>query len=324
MPTPARTRSSATAGGVVAILIWASCVAVARLLSESLGTFTSGAAVFLVAGIVSTTVRLARPGGLTAMAGLPRAYLAWCGALFVVCQIGLYGGLGLASDRLQVLEIGAVNYLWPAMTLVIGLPILGMRANAAGLGLGVIVACAGIVVATMDPGQLSLAATATRIASYPLPYALAFFGALAWSVYSGLARKLVGGGGDAVPLFLLASGVALLLCRLCVHEHSVLSLRVAGALVYTGLLVAWGAYALWDIGVRKGDFALLSSLSYAIPVLSTMLSCLLLKVRPPANLWAGVAMVTVAAAVCRMAVRKGVGLATMEPDHTPASTAATG
>jgi drug/metabolite transporter (DMT)-like permease len=296
--------SAATSGGVAAIVIWASCVAVARLLSESLGVFTSGAAIFLIAGVVAVAVRATNRDALRAMIALPRPYLWWCGALFVACQVGLYGALGLASDRMQVLEVGAINYLWPALTLVLGLPILKMRANWVALAAGVGMALAGVVCATMDPRDLSLTATVARLGASPLTYGLALMGAVTWSVYSGLARRLVGGGADAVPLFLFASGVALLLIRLLTHEHSSLTAPVLGALLYAGLLVAWGAYALWDIGARRGDFALLSSLSYAIPVLSTLLSCALLRVRPGANIWAGVVLVSIGAVVCRLSVRK--------------------
>jgi len=298
--------SRATLAGVAAVLIWASCISVARLASESLGVFTSAAAIFLVAGAVATVVRATRPGALAAMLSLPGRYLVWCGAMFVVCQIGLYGGLGVATDRLQVLEIAAVNYLWPALTLALSLPILGWRARPLPLALGTVLALAGIVVATMDPAALSLRATLGRAMSCPAPYLLALAGAVSWGVYSNLARRYAqGASADAVPLFLLASGVALLVVRLFVHEHPVMGLRAARALVYAALLPAYGGYALWDIGVRRGDFALLSALSYLIPVLSTFISCAVLRVQPSASLWAGVVMVTVGAVVCRLAFGRG-------------------
>jgi drug/metabolite transporter (DMT)-like permease len=305
--------SRATLAGIAAVLIWASCISVARLATESLGVFTSAAAIFLLAGIVATAVRAMRPGAFASALAHPRRYLLGCGALFVACQIGLYGGLGLAVDRPQVLEIAAVNYLWPAMTLAFALPILGHRARPSLLALGSVLALAGIVAATMDPAALSLRSTICRVASHPVPYVLAFGGAASWAVYSNLARKYAqDAASDAVPLFLLASGVALLAVRLSVHEHSVISLRAAGALAYAALLPAYGGYALWDIGVRRGDFTLLSALSYLIPVLSTLISCVVLRVRPSASLWAGVVMVTVGAVVCRLAFGRGREHATAE------------
>lgn len=305
-PAPAkRFLSPPTLAGIAAILIWASCVSVARRLSESLGVFTSAGLIFLIAGVVSLAVKARKPASLRAMFRLPLPYLLWCGALFVYCQIGLYGSLGVAVDRLQVLEVGAVNYLWPAMTLLIGVPVLKLRANPLPLAVGCLVACAGVFAVTLDPQSLSPASSLARFASKPAAYLLAFTGALAWSAYSSLARRLLGTDTDAVPLFLLASGIALIAIRLFVHEETTFSPTVVIGLAYAGLFVAWGAYALWDTGIRNGDFALLSALSYAIPVLSTLLSCLILDVRPSFVLWVGVVMVAVGAVVCRWAVRGG-------------------
>lgn len=299
----------ATLGGAAAVLIWASCVSVARLLSESLGVFTSAAMIFTLAGTLACAVQLSRRAARADLFALPKRYFAWCGALFVLNQIGLYGGLGLARSRMQVLEVGAINYLWPALTLLFSIPLLGQRARPWLLTIGVALALAGIVATTMDPSQLSPGDTLARIVSSPVAYVLALMGAIVWAVYSNLARLWAGNARtDAVPLFLLASGLALWGIRAAVHEISVWDVRTTAALVYAALLPAYGAYALWDTGVRKGDFALLSSLSYTIPVLSTLLSCALLGVHPGPTLWTGIAMVSVGAVVCRLAIEPSTSL----------------
>lgn len=294
--------TSPTLGGIAAILIWSSCIAVGRRLSESLGVFTSAALIFLIAGLVSLIVRAFQPGSFRAMCRLPLPYFVWCGSLFVICQIGLYGGMGLAKDRLQVLEVGAINYLWPAFTLVFGVAILGLRSRLWLLAIGTLIACSGVFAVTLGPGAMSVSSVLARLTTMPAAYLFALAGALSWSVYSSLARRLVGGEHDAIPVFLFASGVALALVRLFVHETSLFNAPTLAALAYAGLFVAWGAYALWDIGVRRGNFSLLSALSYAIPVLSTLLSSAVLGVRPPALLWIGVAAITVGAVICKIAV----------------------
>ncbi len=123
----ANTRS--TAYGVMALIFWGSTIAFSRSLAEKLGTLTAASYIFLLAGGLSCTyLIISREFGK--LVHLPKAYLFGCGTLFIVYMASLYLAIGSATNRLQTLEVGLVNYLWPSLTLVMAAPILKKKARA--------------------------------------------------------------------------------------------------------------------------------------------------------------------------------------------------
>jgi drug/metabolite transporter (DMT)-like permease len=118
-----------------------------------------------------------------------------------------------------------------------------------------------------------------------------------------LSRKWAAdSGASAVPLFLLATGLALLLVRLFVAEQSHLDANGVLPLVYLIVFPTILGYVSWDVAMRKGNLILIASLSYTIPLASTVLSSYFLGVGVPAHLWLACAFVIAGAAVCRYSV----------------------
>ncbi|MOA50751.1 Aromatic amino acid exporter YddG [compost metagenome] len=70
----------------------------------------------------------------------------------------------------------------------------------------------------------------------------------------------------------------------------------------TGGAMAAG-YALWNVGILKGNLTLLATASYFTPVLSTFFAALWLSTRLTASFWQGVAMVTAGSLLCWVATR---------------------
>ena len=66
-----------------------------------------------------------------------------CGSLFVLYMLALYLALGLAAGRRQVLEIGLMNYLWPAFTLLLAPVVLKKKAGLILIP-GTLLALAGV------------------------------------------------------------------------------------------------------------------------------------------------------------------------------------
>ena len=120
---------SGTMGGFVAIVLWSTTVAFARSLSEQLGPVTASVAVYCVSGAIAVIRLLLAKGGGPRIRELPVAYLAGCGALFVSYTLLLFLSVGLAEGRQQVLEVGLLNYLWPALTISLSVVLLKKRAR---------------------------------------------------------------------------------------------------------------------------------------------------------------------------------------------------
>jgi drug/metabolite transporter (DMT)-like permease len=293
----------ATAMGATAIILWSTSVAFIRTLSEQLGPFSTVAFAYLFSGAVSVTAARMAPRGGGGLCRLPRRYLWGCGTLFVTYSACYCLAVGLAADRTQVLEVGLINYLWPSLTLLLSIPLLHHGARWFLLP-GMLAATAGVVLATAQSGGLSPAGLWANASAHALPYGLALAGAIAWALYSNLARRW-GGEGGGVPLFLLASGLVVLPFRFVLREASSWSPRVAGEFLYMAVFVTVVAYVSWDWAMRKGDMVLVAALSYFTPLLSTLFSAVYLAVVPGPAIWVASVLVIAGAALCRLAVVDG-------------------
>jgi drug/metabolite transporter (DMT)-like permease len=292
-------RRFATTLGVAAIVLWASTVAFGRSLTVQLGPLHAGAAVYVVSAVFSLCVLAARPARARTVLRLPRRYLVGCGALFVVYAICLYLALGLSSGSQQAIEVGTINYLWPAATVVLSVPILGQRARWPIVP-GTFAALAGIILATLPPGQWSAQIFIDTLHNNWLPYVLALVAALDWALFSNLSRLWASGdGAGAVPLFMVITALVMVPLALVQPVGEVqLNPRLILELIYLGLFPTAIAYAFWEVAMRRGHMLLVANLSFFIPLMSAAIAALYLHTTPRAELWLGCALVSVGAWIC--------------------------
>jgi len=289
--------------GLAAILLWSATVALARSLAERLGPLTAGAAVYLGAGACLGGQLLATERSFRALRGLPRRYVWGCGALFVLYTLTLFLALGLAADRRQTLEVGLLNYLWPALTILFSLVLLGRRASLALIP-GTLLALYGIVLVLTPDTAVSGGALAAGFRSNPGAYGLGIVAAVTWALYSNLTRRWAepDTGAGAVLLFVLATGLAFWLLRLLRPESGAWGIRAAAEAAVLALATAL-AYVFWDRAMRAGDVVLVASCSYLTPFFSTVVSSLYLGVWPGASLWLGCGLIIAGSLVSWRAVR---------------------
>jgi drug/metabolite transporter (DMT)-like permease len=245
----------------------------------------------------------ARRGGLGFVARVPWKYLLGCGSLMVLYTVCLYEAIGLSVSRTQVIEAGILNYLWPGLTLVFSVPILGRRARA-GLVPGILVALAGVVLATAPCEGWSWGGLRERLV-HGWAYGFALGGAVSWALYSNLSRRWAGPAGaeaGAVPVFLLAAGVVLTATRLVRPEESHWTWPAVVQLAYVAIFPTLLAYVCWDYAVRRGNITLVASAAYATPLLSTLISCVYLAVVPGPSLWIACGLVIGGAVVCNFSI----------------------
>ncbi|MCL5997323.1 MAG: aromatic amino acid DMT transporter YddG [Chloroflexi bacterium] len=295
---PTSSRLSGNLMGILSIAIWSSVIAFSRSLAEELGTFTSGAGIYLAGGALSVGLMLLRHKGFAWVRAFSPRYLWICGGLFIFYEVCLYIAVGYAASRQQVLEVGLINYLWIGFTFAFAVPVLKKKARWTLIA-GILMALAGVVTATLPP-DYSLAELKTNLLQHGGPYACALACAVSWGLYSNLSRRWASdSGASAVPLFLLVTGLALLSIRLFVVEHPHLNASNILELVYLILFPVTLGYIFWDIAMRKGNLILIASLSYAIPLASTLISSSLLHVAVSANLWLACLLVIAGAVVCK-------------------------
>ncbi|ABC23850.1 aromatic amino acid DMT transporter YddG [Rhodospirillum rubrum] len=284
----------ATLSGVAAIVLWSAAVALTRSLSETLGIYGAGAAIYATSGCL-VWLAFGRPR----VRGQSALYLWGCGGLFVVYGVSLALALGLAADRRQALDLGLINYLWPSLTLALAVPIHRLRVGW-WLWPGVIVAFGGVAWAT--GGGLSLDGLAANIAGNPLAYALALTAAVAWALYSNLVR-LADPKEGALALFLLASALVMAPMALLEPAPAVVSPATLGELAVMGASTAL-AYMGWDVAMKRGDATLVAVLSYFTPLLSVLISALWLDTTPTPSFWMGTGLVVAGSLLCWTASRR--------------------
>ena len=289
--------------GILAILFWGSTVAFSRSLTEKLGTITAGGLVFILSALFAWTyLFFTSPGKLKKMIHLPSSYLWGCGSLFVIYMTTLYLAIGLSYNRLQVIEISIINYLWPGLTLLFSVPILHKRARLSII-LGILFSFTGVYIAMNPYHHFSFLPFLKNIQNNSLPYIFAFIAALSWALYSNLARKWSRKGEDgAVPVFLLVTGLTLFLLRMFFQEESVWSPRVGMELVYMSVFPTFLAYSFWDQAMRLGNIVLIASLSYFTPLLSVLISSIYLQITIDIRLWIASILVIAGAIISKFSI----------------------
>ena len=157
---------------------------------------------------------------------------------------------------------------------------------------GAVVATAGVMLAVGGNSGLDWALAAGHVAANPLPYLLAFAGALAWSVYAVFTPAL-SKGFDGTSVFFPFVAVALWIIHFASGQgwpSAAPSVWGCLAVVAAAAVIA-GGYACWGYGILRGSMSTLAMASYATPVLSTAASAVLLGLSLTLPFWCGALLV---------------------------------
>jgi len=264
MPQPAAVSAAeavrrATLVGSGAIGLW-STLALATTLTGAVPPFLMVGLTFSVAALLMLTKWVA--------SGEPiLAKLMWPARVWALGVYGLFGYHALyflALKTAPAVEANLVNYLWPLLIVLFSALLPGERLrwfHVAGAALGL----AGAAVLTLGGGTLALSW------DFALGYSAALGCALVWSSYSVLSRRFGEVPSDSVGGFCAATAVL----GFAAHALFEQTLWPRGwewaAVAALGLGPVGLAFYLWDHGMKRGDIRALGALSYATPLLSTVL-----------------------------------------------------
>ena len=174
--------------GFLSIIFWSTTIAFSRSLTEQLGPSTTAAYIFLLSGIIGCVYLRLTGEFPNILLRLPARYLLGCGSIFILYILCLYMAIDLASNRLQTIVVGLINYLWVGLTLVFSIPILKNKANIFLLP-GLLIASAGMYLAITQSNFLSWQSFLTSLSDNTSPYILALIAAVLWALYSNLSKK---------------------------------------------------------------------------------------------------------------------------------------
>lgn len=285
------TANKATSIGLIAIVLWSAIVGLIRSVSEGLGAIGGAAMIYSLASLV-----LLLTLGFPKVKTFPRAYLLIGSLLFVCYELCLSLSLGFATTRPQAIEVGMVNYLWPAMTILLSTIVTRQRCSLLIIP-GMLASIAGIGLVLAGDQAFSFSEIAANVASNPLSYGLAFSGAVIWAVYCVVTKKSANGSNGITLFFILTALTLWLKFFAAPQPEMVFTLRVGVNLLLAAMAMGFG-YAAWNVGILHGNVTVLATASYFIPVISAMLAAVMLNASLSVGFWQGAALVSLGSLLC--------------------------
>jgi drug/metabolite transporter (DMT)-like permease len=250
----------ATLIGVSAILMWA-LLAPLTALTGTLPPFQTVAVAFAIGGLTGICGTLV--GGRSPLRAMRQPLAAW--ALSVGGLFGFHFLYFLSLKSAPPVEANLINYLWPLFIVLFSALLPGERLRWWHVA-GAVAGLAGTVLLVTRGGGVAIEG------AYVAGYVAALGSALIWTAYSLVNRRFGQVPTDAVAGFCLATAALALLCHLA-WEVTVWPDDIVGWLALLGLGIGpvGAAFFAWDHGVKRGDIRALGAISYASPLLSTLL-----------------------------------------------------
>lgn len=250
------TRSRATVIGFLAVVLWA-LLALLTVGSAPVPPLQLNAICFAIGGALGLVwVGVTGAFGQLARVSLP---------VYVFGTAGLFGYHALYFSALRMApaaEAGLIAYLWPLLIVLFSGFLPGERLRAGHI-LGALTGFAGAAL---------IVAKGAGFNSSALPgYGLALLCALVWSGYSVISRRLGTVPTQSVAVFCVATAILSAVGHM-LFETTAWPVDTTGwaSTVLLGLGPVGLAFYVWDIGVKRGDIQLLGVVSYAAPLLSTL------------------------------------------------------
>jgi drug/metabolite transporter (DMT)-like permease len=282
--------------GVLAILLWSTITAFIRDLSELFSPIGGAAMMYTVSAIFLMLVM-----GIPKIKRYPKRYLMIGGGLFVAYEICLALSLGMANSRHQAMEMAIINYLWPALTILLSVLISAKKVNILVYP-SILLAFTGVAWCIAGEQGISLDVLLSNISDNPLTYFMAFSAAIIWAIYCVVTQR-ISNGKNATTLFFSATATALWVQYFISNEPSLdFTLPSTLTLLLAGIVIGAG-YALWNQAMIGGDIILLGTLSYFTPVFSTLFASVYLSISLTGSFWQGVALVTLGSLICFLVTR---------------------
>jgi drug/metabolite transporter (DMT)-like permease len=289
-----------TAAGLLACAIWSPAILAMNVIGAAFGPLRAVGLELSIAGVVLFLSSWIRGDLKGILLHSYRCHLV-CGSFWILNFTLSWLAVSFVHSSGELLVTGLLNYLWPSLTLLLAIPILGKRATWPLIP-GLVAVFIGLLIAklaTAPSGEFWEAITHLN----PWAYSLAVLDALAWALYSNYSRKLSNPkGASAVPAYMLVGGILLLIisARIEVPSSPLASQWV--------LLIGWSlgsalAYLFWDVGMRFGNVVTISTTSMFIPLLSTIITAAASGHGLTPTLVVAAALVVAGSALCRRGVR---------------------
>jgi drug/metabolite transporter (DMT)-like permease len=281
--------------GFVTIIIWGTSAAFTRNLSTSLGPYSAASLVNIIGGVAVVVRQILTGEGISEWRKAPAKYWILCGLLFIVYNATSYLSVGVLVSQKSVVTVVLIKFLWPLLTLVGTIPILKAKASP-WLTVGVLTSLMGIAVAILGEKAFDLTHLIGNLVGGGdvTAVALGFVVAISWALYTNLTKKFIGESRvDGVGLYMLVSGIVLGLIAVNVDEPRHFSIDIVAQMLYAALIVGCLANLSWTLAIKRGNMLLVVLASNFLPIMSTIMTAIMLGVPITPPIIVGSALVVV-------------------------------
>lgn len=245
--------------GIVAIILW-STLALFTVLTSKIPPFQLTFMAFSVAFLIGLGLWIKEGKGIIIHLKLP----------LKVWVLGIYGLFGyhffyfMAIKNAPPLEANLINYLWPLLIVLFSafLPHEKLRWFHV---LGAILGFMGAILLIGFGKEVGFSLLHVK------GYVYALVCAVIWSSYSVMSRYFGEIPTSSIGAFCGATALLSLGAHIAFEQTYIPSTQEFLATLALGIGPVGMAFFVWDFGMKRGDIKLIGSLSYATPLLSTLL-----------------------------------------------------
>ena len=252
-----KSSSAGNVAGVMAVLSWGTLGVLGKF-AEKADSRLVLILCFAIAAIIGAA--MCSKTGRPLRAELNKANLIFAGL------ISAYHLLYFTSFSFApALHVSLINYLWPALLILLGNLFFGLKSGWTGYA-GAVLGFVGITVLLFGDVSTTYDITST------FGYVLALSGAILWALYSNFRRTNQSDPLTSMTVICFMSSIVCLATMLVGnHNISLPNLSESTTIILLGIGPAGGAFFLWDIGMKRGNTAALAIFGYSAPLLSTLL-----------------------------------------------------
>jgi drug/metabolite transporter (DMT)-like permease len=187
-------------------------------------------------------------------------------------------------------QVDLIFYLWPIMAVLISPIILKERFSSRVLLASFLGLSSVLIIIIGEEGTNLLSINPDYIKGY----LMAFIGAISWALYNVLSRKVRQAPVEMMGVFFAGSSILSTISHVTSETFIMPTIEETGYIAIMGFTTFGIAYFAWDYGVKNGNFKLLKTGAYAVPLLSIGLLVIFGKAHPSIELAIATVLILIA------------------------------
>lgn len=267
--------SEKTYKGYLAVLLWSTAAAFIRSLTEEIGPFTSGFFVYLIGGLLTLFLTSRGEKKLPSLKTLSKPAIL-SGIIYAVYVFSTTYSIAISKTRVISLAVTVVKSLWPLLTLILSIPMLREKRKLSLFGM--LFSFFGVMIVILGGSGGDAIESFTIQLGDITPFLVGFISAISWALYSNVIKKY-NVNDSFLGYFMIISGFIMGFLSLFATEPSGWNMEVVLQIIYQAVVTIGVATTLWNQSMIKGDIHKVMIAANYMPLMSIIISSLILRVK---------------------------------------------